>query len=321
MTSPFHPLAKPFIYNDLIYCLSNDAVSMWLLGHKDFREATGEITIPSTVMYKGKEYPVAFIGPEAFSGCFDLTGPLIIPDTVTLISNLAFNSCSGFTSVTIGSSVATIGEWAFRGCKGLCGELSFPSSITTIKMGAFAECSGLTGELVIPDSVTAIERWTFNWCSGFTSLKIGNSVSLIDPRAFHTCKGLKSIFIGKSAKNINGGTFMGCGDLESIVVAQDNATYNSQNNCNAIIETSSRTLIRGCKNTVIPQSVTSIGKCAFYGCHYLNEIIIPHSVTVIGDQAFDSCHNLNEITIPRSVTTIGEWAIPDSTTIIDEQSK
>ena len=81
--------------------------------------------------------------------------------------------------------------------------------------------------------------------------------------------------------------------------------YDSRDNCNAIIEKSSNTLIAGCKNSIIPNSVTSIGDRAFLGCSGLTSITIPNSVTSIGDWAFADCNGLTSITIPNSVTSIG----------------
>jgi len=99
--------------------------------------------------------------------------------------------------------------------------------------------------------------------------------------------------------------------LTSIIVASGNTKYDSRDNCNAIIETSSNRLIAGCKNTIIPNSVTSIGQIAFYGCTGLTSIEIPNSVTRIGDEAFFGCSGLTSITIPNRVTSIGEGAFSD----------
>ena len=104
--------------------------------------------------------------------------------------------------------------------------------------------------------------------------------------------------IGKNA-------FKGCSGLNSISVENGNTNYDSRNNCNAIIETASNTLIAGCKNTTIPNSVTSIGSYAFYGCSGLTSVTIPNSVTSIGTEAFHGCSGLTSITIPNSVTSIG----------------
>ena len=119
--------------------------------------------------------------------------------------------------------------------------------------------------------------------------------------------------------------------LTSISVDSDNSVYDSRNNCNAIIETATNTLINGCKSTVIPDSLTSIGNQAFYGCTGLTSVTIPDSVTSIGNQAFYGCTGLTSVTIPDGVTTIGLWAfyrctgltsvsIPDSVTSIGKYS-
>jgi hypothetical protein len=95
--------------------------------------------------------------------------------------------------------------------------------------------------------------------------------------------------------------------LTSLEVENGNIVYDCRNNCNAIIETASNSLILGCQNTIIPNSVTSIGNHAFYGCSGLTSITIPNSVTSIGDCAFDGC-SMTSIEIPNSVTNIGDWA-------------
>ena len=99
--------------------------------------------------------------------------------------------------------------------------------------------------------------------------------------------------------------FSHCSGLTTINVEAGNAVYDSRNNCNAIIETATNTLITGCKNTTIPNSVTSIGDGAFYYCTGLTSVTIPNSVTSIGDYAFIGCWGLTSATIPNSVTNMG----------------
>ena len=125
---------------------------------------------------------------------------------------------------------------------------------------------------------------TFGYCSGLTSVDIPNSVTWIGIQAF-----------------------CGCSGLTEIVVESGNSVFDSRNGCNAIIETATNTLIAGCKTTVIPNSVTSIGDDAFRGCSGLTSIVIPNSVTSIGEYAFGNC-GLTSIVVPNSVTSIGKCA-------------
>ena len=98
-----------------------------------------------------------------------------------------------------------------------------------------------------------------------------------------------SVTIGNSVTSIGNAAFANCRGLESISVESGNTKYDSRNNCNAIIETATNTLIYGCKNTIIPYSVTTIGYSAFYGCSGLTSVTIPNSVTSISDYAFYGC--------------------------------
>ena len=210
----------------------------------------------------------------------------VIPNSVTTIGTYAFYGCSGFTgSLTIPNSVTSIGWYAFYGCSGFTGSLTIPNSVITIDGGAFSGCSGFTGDLVIPNSVTSIGENAFHSCSSFTgSLTVPNSVTTIGNYAFNGCSG-----------------------LEQIIVASDNAYYDSRENCNAIIETNTNKLVTGCKNTVIPNSVTTIGYGAFYECSgFTGSLNIPNSVTSIGGSAFYGCSGFTgSLTIPNSVTSIG----------------
>ena len=178
------------------------------------------------------------------------------------------------------------------------------------------------------DSVPSSNRsHAFSGCTGLTSIVIPDSVTKIGNYAFEGCTDLTSIVIPDSVKEIDGSTFENCTDLASIVVSEDNKVYDSRDNCNAIIETESNTLIAGCKNTVIPDSVTEIGEDAFRESTGLTSIVIPNSVTKIGNSAFEGCTGLKSIVIPDSMTEIGSHAfrgctdlksivIPDSVTEI-----
>ena len=176
---------------------------------------SGSLLIPNSVRA---------IGDFAFCRCSALSGSLNIPNSVSTIGNAAFSECSGFTgSLTIGNSVTSIGDLAFAGCSGFTGSLTLGNSVTTIGTSAFGSCSGFTGSLTIPNSVTTIGRSAFRGCSGLTgSLTIGNSVTAIDESAFWNCSGLTgSLTIGNSVTMIGNDAFFNCYRLRAIVSLAD----------------------------------------------------------------------------------------------------
>lgn len=181
--------------------------------------------------------------------------------------------------------------------------------------GTYYICTGIgesTGtEIIIPSMynglpVTEIGDYAFISCSKLTQITLSNGITTVENYAFYNCRSLTSINIPASVTKIGINAFTDCESLESITVSKENKRYYSLNKC--LIEAESKTLILGCKNSVIPAdgSVTSIGDYAFYACKSLTSISIPAGVTSIGVCAFGYCSKLESIYFGG---TIAEWEL------------
>ena len=302
------------------FCNCNSLTSITIpnsvtdIGNGTFQYCSGltSITLPNSITNTGEATfyhcsnlttvtipeSVTTIGAGAFYGCYSLTS-VSIPESVTTIRDFAFCNCNSLTSITIPNSVTDIGNYTFQYCSGLT-SITLPNNITNTGEATFYHCSNLT-TVTIPESVTTIGAGAFYECYSLTSINIPNGVTTIGEDAFCFCIGLTSITIPNSVTNIGSNAFYFCGALSFMEVEEGNTIYDSRNDCNAIIETATNTLIRGCQNTIIPDDVTSICDYAFNGCATLTSIAIPSSVTTIGEDAFYFCgHVLTSIKVDES---------------------
>ena len=268
------------------------------------------------------ENGVTSIGDCAFDYCEGLTS-VAIPASVTSIGVGVFYGCLGLTSVTIPASVTSIGYDAFRSCSSLT-SVTIPASVTSIGVGVFANCSNLATMTVETGNTfydsrnscnAIIEKESNTLIIGCNGSTIPGDVTSIGESSFIGCDGLTTITIPASVTSIGDYAFDGCSNLATMTVETGNTVYDSRNGCNAIIEKESNTLIFGCKNTKIPDDVTSIGDDAFQGCAGLTSVTIPDGVTRIGNYAFESCTGMTTVTIGSGVTYIGTDAFFNCTKV------
>ena len=286
-------------------------------------------TIPNGMFYQctqltSIEIPqnITRIGDTAFGRC--PFSEIEIPTSVTHIGVAAFANCKNLTNIVIPDNVTSIGMNGFLECSGLK-TITLSNNLSSLSKGVFSDCTSLES-INIPSGVKSIGEMAFWNCSSLTTISIPETVESIDDQVFFGCSSLTQLFIPKSVvnlkinKNENGWQYgyrsiiYGCNSLTSLIVDKDNPVYDSRNNCNAIIETASNTLIVGCTATKIPEGITAIGLHAFDGFQNLTSITLPRSLNIIELGAFNGS-GLHEINIPRNVTSIGDYAFSNCTNL------
>ena len=306
-------------------------------GWYGYDKPAGDIVLPTTVYDENdNQYYVTSIGSYAFRDCSDLTGSLIIPNTVVTIGGYAFQQCSGFTgSLSFPNFVTTIGQYAFWRCSGFTGDLTIGNSVTYISGQAFSNCTGFTS-VYIPSSVTGIHINPFFGCSGLEQIIVDTANpnydsregcnAIIETNTNKLIAGCKNSIIFDGVTIIGYGAFFGCSGLvgnlsipNTVVTIETEAFSDCVGLTGNLTIPNSVTAIGGYAFTgctgftgdlIIPNSVTSLGYDAFWGCTgFDGELIIPNTLTSIEEGVFGECSGLSgSLNIPNSVTTIGDAA-------------
>lgn len=252
---------------------------------------------------------VEYIGKSAFWGCTSLELLALGHDSdiALVIDDGAFMYCTGLKFLDLGKNVR-LHQGAFFGCLRL-ETLNLSEGIKTIGSDAFSFCVSLTS-VDIPSTVETIGVGAFSADSSLVHVGFQEGLKNIGEMAFALCYSLNSIDIPKSVESIGNSAFGACYNVASINVASGSYYYDSRDNCNAIIEKASKTLIAGCINTVIPNTVVNIAKNAFNRVGF-ESILFPNSVVNIGETAFYKCNKLNDVKIGSSVKNIAKYAFRD----------
>lgn len=233
----------------------------------------------SLYKYKGEAPSVAEVREgttQLCAGAFyrqDKMTEVVLPDSVSVIGNRAFNYCYALKKVNFPKNLKTIAKYAFQYCESL--EIfALPDSLRTMGEGVFSYCDSLT-KFTLPKSIKKVSTSLLFSCKKLKTVKLHSGVTAINPDAFAGCQKLKTITIPKKTTVIGSGAFANCTSIQKIN---------------------------------LPSGLKAINASTFSNCSSLAQIKLPNGIKTIDDDAFASCEKITKIAIPKSVIKIGRMA-------------
>lgn len=273
---------------------------------------------------------------------------IVIPNKVTSIGAYAFYDCS-LSALTIGESVEVIGGYAFYSTD--IKTITIPNNVSSIGANAFEQCSSLTS-VIIGRNVKSIGMYAFSACSNLTSVYCNMVIpSSVDTDVFYNANinlkiyvydecynTYKNQWLSWSSKIVANGPIQDSASLPTATITYKTSDANKLN-----IDLSKSFVVKehtysggvgtivvygdahsivanqfyqcALTNITMPNSITSIGATAFYGCGSLTSVTFGNGVTRIADSAFRNCSSLSSVTIPDSVTYVGGSAFRDCSSL------
>ena len=282
------------------------------------------------------------IGSSAFYKSTALQGDVVLPQSVKVIKNNAFQDCDRMKSITFSEELTTLEYEALYGCDSLQ-TIVFPKHLKTIPRNLCGYCRQLQS-IVFPEDVETIEGYAFQYCGVKGTLTLPATLKTVKDHAFYrmemqhiafpegiqtignssfqSCESLLDVTLPASLTRLEGYAFDDCDNLFAVVFPDDatNLTFsgdhhfatNKQLRSVTLPKTGMTTIPQAMfgecdrlRNIELPATLTSIGAQVFYGCDSLQTIYIPDGVTAIGDEAFDYCTKLKYARLPEGLQTIG----------------
>lgn len=266
----------------------------------DNGELITDLLIPNTV---------TGISDYAFYNCSSLTN-VTIPDTVTSLGSYAFCQCSNLGEVTIGNGITCISSYAFRNCSNLS-KITLGSNVTRIDNLAFYYCTQLS-EIMIPNSVTSIGQSAFGKCTALAAITIPDSVTTIESSAFSNCSSLASVVIGDGITILTNWLFENCSKLISISIGSSVNTIEREafKNCTKLENVYITDITAWCNMQLYnsESNPMAYAENLYIDGTLVTDLVIPENVTQIAPYAFYGCESLVSITMRDSITSIGEEA-------------
>lgn len=275
---------------------------------------TGDIVIPETVRHGNTDYTVTTVQSNAFKGN-EITS-ISLPNTVSVMGEACFESCSRLESVTLPAGLTSLGNSCFYDCRNLA-SVTLPEGITTLGVNCFYRCTSLT-PITLPEGIEELGYQCFYGCTSLESVVLPGSLRTIGNNCFYDCSALKSVTFGGSIGALPEKCFYGCTSLESIALPEgvkelgENCFYRCSNLASVTLPESITRLADFCfaectslSSITLPNSITDMGFRCFFRCSGLESVTLPEGITLLPSNCFESCSSLVSVTLPGSILSLG----------------